>query len=178
DAVGVSCTGGVAAAVGGAAAGTAAKGAGAAATAWAGSATGRAATGAGAARETGRAALIGRATLAVRWVVADLLNRVGVAAGSTLDANGSLTTADGSLTIGVAEALPVAGAAGAWVTGAAGARLTGWAGSGATWASKAVEERARTAAIAVIAGRIFAFLWVILRATNAEPLWVHVFGRR
>ena len=34
-------------------------------------------------------------------------------------------------------------------------RATGWRTSGATWASKAVEERARTAAIAVIAGANF-----------------------
>jgi hypothetical protein len=163
DAVG---TGGAAATAGGGAAGCAAKGTGAAATVWAGSATDTAAAaGAGAARVTGGAALAGRTTLAVRWVVVDLLDLV-VVAGSTLGAIGSLAMAAGSLTIGVAGALSTIGAAGAMGTGAT---------SGAAWASKADGERARTAAIAVIAGRIFAFLWVILRATNGEPLWVRAF---
>jgi hypothetical protein len=167
DAIG---TGGSAVTAGGGAAGSAAKATGAAATVWAGSATGTAAAaGAGAARLTGGTAFAGRTTLAVRWVVVDLLALV-VAAGSTLDSIGSLAMAAGSLTIGVAGALSTIG-----VVGATG---TGGATSGAAWASKAVEETARTAAIAVIAGRIFAFLWVILRATNGEPLWVRPDRRR
>ena len=89
-------------------------------------------------------------------------------AGSALGASGSLTVAaDGSLAVGAAGALSGTGVAGAWVTGCVA--------SGAAWAIKAVEERARTAAIADIAGRILAFLWVMLRATNGRPLWVRAF---
>ena len=155
DAVGVCCTGGVAATAGAGAAGTAAKGAGAGATVWAGAATGATAACTGAAaRATGVAVLAGRAKLAVRRIVVDLVDLVAVDAGSALDASGSATAAaDGSLAIGVAGALSAVGAGGVTDTGAT---------SGATWASKAVEERARTAAIAVIAGRIFVFLWVII----------------
>ena len=123
---------------------------------------------AAAARATGGAALAGRATLAVRWVVVDLLDLVVVVAGSALGASGSLAVAaDGSLAVGAAGALSGIGVAGAWVTGGVA--------SGAAWAIKAVEERARTAAIADIAGRILAFLWVMLRATNGRPLWVRAF---
>jgi hypothetical protein len=100
----------------------------------------------------------------------DLLDLVVVVAGSAVGAIGSLAmVAGGSLAVGATGALSVTGIAGAWVTGIGGAWVTGCAASGATWAIKAVEERARTAAIAVIAGRIFAFLWVILRATNGGP---------
>ena len=140
DAVG---TGGSAATGGGGAAGSAAKATGAAATVWPNSATGTAAAGAAAAPLTGGEAFAGRTTFAVRWVVVDLVALV-VVAGSTLDAIGSLAITAGSLAIGVAGALSTIGVV--RTTG------TGGATSGAAWASKAVEERARTAATAVIAG--------------------------
>ena len=167
DAVGA---GGPAATAGGGAAGSAAKGTGAEATVWAGSATDTAAAaGAEVARATGDAALAGRASLAVRWIVVDLLDLIVLVAGSALGAIGSLAmVAGGSLAVGTRGALSVTGIA--WVTG--------WVAPGATWAKSWVEERARTAAIAVTAGRIFAFLWVILRATNGEPLWVRAIRRR
>jgi hypothetical protein len=69
--------------------------------------------------------------------------------------------ASGSLTVAAGGSLVVAAAGALSVTGIAGARVAGCATSGATWAIKAVEEKARTAAIAVIAGRVFAFLCVI-----------------
>ena len=144
---------------GGIGAGVAAKGAGSGAAV---SATGVAATGAAVCgRATGGAALAGRAALAARWVVvdvvADLVDLVVVVAGSAVRAVGSaVLVAAGSVT----------GVAGAWVTGCMA--------SGAVWAIKAVEEKARTAAIADIAGRILAFLWVMPGTTNDRPLWVRI----
>jgi hypothetical protein len=69
--------------------------------------------------------------------VVDLMDLVVVVAGLPVGATGSLTVADGSLAAGVAGAL-----SGAEV--ADGASVTGGVASGATWAIKAVEERART----------------------------------
>jgi hypothetical protein len=88
----------------------------------------------------------------------DLL--VGVA-GSVLGASGALTVvAGGSLAVGAAGTL--------CGTGVTGASVTGCVTSGAAWAIKAVEERARTAAIADIAGRILALLWVMSRQRTAN----------
>jgi hypothetical protein len=105
--------------------------------------------------------LAGRAALAARWLVVDavvdLVDLVVVVAGSTLGAVGSaMLVAAGS------------------VAGAAGACVTGCMASGAVWAIEAVEEKARTAAIADIAGRILAFLWVMPSTTNDRPLWVRI----
>ena len=72
---------------------------------------------------------------------------------------GSLAlVADGS--VGVADPGVMSG------TARTGATVTGCVAPGVTWARSWVEERARTAAIAVMATRIFGVLWVILRATN------------
>ena len=79
-----------------------------------------------------------------------------VIAGSA--AIGSLALADGSL--GVADAGVMSG------TARTGATVTGCVASGVTWARSWVEERARTAAIAVMATRIFGVLWVILRGNE------------
>jgi hypothetical protein len=108
----------------------------------------------------------------------DLVVVFAAVVGSVLGASGSPTVAAGSLAIGAVGAICGAGVAGAMVTGIAGAWVTGCAVSGATWAINAVEERARTAAIADIAGRILAFLLVMLRATNGGPLWVRAFEMR
>jgi hypothetical protein len=145
---------------GGGGAGTAAKGAG--------SVTAVSARGAGAgARAAGGAALAGRAAVADRWlvvdVVVDLVDLVDLVvagvAGSAVRVMGSSTgVADGSLDVGAAGVASGAGVAGACVTGCMA--------SGAVWAIKAVEEKARTAAIADIAGRIVAFLWVMSGTTN------------
>jgi hypothetical protein len=121
---------------------------GAASTVSTGAATG-AATGAFA---TGGAALAGRTTLAVRWVVADLVDFVAV--DLALGASGSLVlVVNGSLGVVTTGALSI--------TVVTGATVTGCTASGAVWARSWVEERARTAAIAVVAGRIFEVLWVI-----------------
>jgi hypothetical protein len=121
---------------------------GAASTVSTGAATG-AATGACA---TGGAALAGRTTLAVLRVVADLVDFVAV--DLALGASGSLVlVVNGSLGVVTTGALSI--------TVVTGATVTGCTASGAVWARSWVEERARTAAIAVVAGRIFEVLWVI-----------------
>jgi hypothetical protein len=155
DRMDVSCAGGAGATAVGGAAGTATTGMGAAATVSAGAATGAAAGAATDARATGGAALAGRATLAVRRVAVDLVDLVVVIVG--LGASGSLTlVAEGSLGVAVA-----AGALSG--TAVAGASVTGGVASGAVWARSWVEDRARTAAIAAIAGRFLGVLWVITR---------------
>jgi hypothetical protein len=83
--------------------------------------------------------LAGRATLAVRRVVVDLLVFVAVVVGSAIGARGSLTlVADGSVGVvaaGVASGTTVTGTAAAGATGAgatvAGAAVTGGVAAGA-----------------------------------------------
>jgi hypothetical protein len=97
--------------------------------------------------------LAARALVGARRVAVDLLDFLLVIVGSA--ASGSLAVvADGSL--GVAAGGALSG------TGIAGAAVTGCVTSGAAWASKGVEERARTAAIAVIAGRNLGVLCVMI----------------
>jgi hypothetical protein len=77
-----------------------------------------------------------------------------------LGASGSLVLlVNGSLGVVTKGALSMTAVAGA-------ATITGWVASGAVCARSCVAERARTAAIAVVAGRIFGVLWVIQRVNE------------
>lgn len=116
--------------------------------------------------------MAGRETLAVRWVVVDLLVFVAVAVGSAIGASGSLTlVAAGSVGVvaaGVVSGTTLTVVASGLVTGTAvaGAAVTGCVAAGAVWARSWVEESARTAAIAVMAGAIFGFLWLMIRVNE------------
>ena len=110
---------------------------------------------------TGAAALAGRATLAVRWVVVDLVDFVVVTVGS--GASGSLGLSGRTVRSGPSRR---AGAVGSG--GDRGGRPAALA-SGAVWARSWAEDKARTAAIAVVARRIiFGFLWVMIKG-NERP---------
>lgn len=94
---------------------------------------------------------------------------------------GAASAATESATNGVSATIGVSGTIGATATGAAatgaGVTTTG-AGVAATggatlWANDGV-EKAMTAAIAVIAGRIFASLWVMIRGNE----WLTIMGTR
>jgi hypothetical protein len=99
----------------------------------------------------------------------DLLVLVVVVVGASV----SLTlVADGSLGVVAAGSLGVVAAGALSGTAVAGASVTGCVVSGAAWARSWVEEKARTAAIAVMAGRILGVLWVILKANE----WLTTMG--
>jgi hypothetical protein len=96
---------------------------------------------------------------AVAVDVTVVLRAAGFATASAATGSAAVST-----TIGSAAGGSAAIGAGVTSTGGAGVATTG----STLWANKGVEEKARTAAIAVIAGRIFAFLWVMIRERTAD----------